>query len=158
MISTSWVNGKSDGFETVKSIRRAVFLEEQGLSDAFVQDEYDAVSAQLLAVDEDGTYAATGRLYPCEDGWRIGRIAVLCDHRGKRLGDLVIRMLCARALDTVPDADITVLAQPQAVPMYEKFGFRAEGEPTFEAGAQVLPMRVKAAAFDWHRPCAAKKG
>ena len=76
----------------------------------------DALSAHLLVRDEDGVLTATGRLYPRADGWRIGRIAVLRERRGRRLGDLAIRMLCARALDTVPDADITVYALPDVAP------------------------------------------
>lgn len=153
MISTEWVNGTGDGFDSVREIRRVVYVGELGLSDHFEQDEYDPMSAQVLVRDEDGVYAATGRLTPCADGWRIGRIAVLPDRRGKRLGDLVIRLLCARALDTVPDADITVLALPDAAALYEKFGFVREGADALEHGARVVPMRVRAATFDWHRPC-----
>jgi predicted GNAT family N-acyltransferase len=153
LISTRWVNGTGEGFEFVCALRRAVYVDEIGLSDAFVQDEWDALSAHLLVRDEDGVLAATGRLYPCADGWRIGRIAVLRERRGRRLGDLTIRLLCARALDTVPDADITVYALPDVAPLYEKFGFVREGDPTLESGASVIPMRVHAANFDWHRPC-----
>lgn len=111
-----------------ETIRREVFLQEQGFS---AQSQFDAMDERSwhLLVEEGGQTVATGRLALDEKGcWKLGCIAVLPAFRGKHIGDFVVRLLVDRAL-SMPPAPIYVMAQQHAVNFYRRIGFVPEGEP-----------------------------
>lgn len=130
------------GFEDLTpayQIRKAVFVEEQGFDEALDQDQFDA--AALHVVVEDGAPCATGRLYFDGDTWHIGRICVLKEKRGMRLGDLVMRVLLFQAME-MKIARIFVGAQLHAVNFYKKYGFEVCGEEYLDENCPHLPMRA----------------
>ncbi|MNV76904.1 putative N-acetyltransferase YjcF [compost metagenome] len=76
-----------------------------------------------------------------ENGYKLERFAVLKEFRGKRVGQALV----AAALSDLPaDADYIYLnAQLDAMPLYAKFGFAAEGDQFEEAGIQHFKMVKK---------------
>lgn len=119
--------------EAARSVRRQVFIEEQGVPEAEEWDTADAAAVHF-ALRSDGTVMGTARLIE-EDGgwWRVGRVAVLPAARGRgggrRLMETAVAFARARgARGIVLDAQVPV------IPFYERLGFVAEGEPFMEAG------------------------
>lgn len=72
-----------------RKVRTAVFMEEQGYKNEF--DDHDADAVHLCIYDgEEGI--ATARSYQKPDGvWVLGRVAVLRERRGHRLGSRLSR-------------------------------------------------------------------
>ncbi|MEJ6629989.1 MAG: YbgC/FadM family acyl-CoA thioesterase [Burkholderiaceae bacterium] len=122
------------------AVRKAVFVEEQGIA---VEDEWDAADAHCLhAVVENrlGQAIATGRLLPSEDGVsKIGRMAVLRAIRGGSFGRQVLNALCDAALAR-GDHTAKLSAQRSAEGFYERLGFRVVGEPFDEVGIPHVHM------------------
>ncbi|WP_343210226.1 GNAT family N-acetyltransferase [Anaerolentibacter hominis] len=125
----------------VLRIREQVFLEEQKAEQSMVWNEDDQTAAHLIIYD--GTKpVATGRLVKEEDGYKIGRIAVCKDERGKEYGDFVVRILLERAFQCQGDK-VKVTAQLHAVPFYERYGFQKSGEEYCSEGLMCVDMSVK---------------
>lgn len=113
-------------------LRRVVFMEEQGFSEAEEFDDLDATARHLLALDGDMP-VATARLMIDGDAGRIGRICVLKSHRGTGLGAALVQDGLAR-LHSMPGLTRAVLgAQVRAMGFYEKLGFTACG-PEYDDG------------------------
>ena len=111
------------------AVRRAVFVEEQGVPEELEQDEKDPACRHALLL-RNGRPVATGRL---ENDGHIGRIAVLRSFRGQGIGTRVIRFLEEKAM--VRGLNRVYLgAQLQAIPFYEKLGYRCYGDQFLDAG------------------------
>ena len=74
-----------------RMVRTAVFMEEQGYKNEF--DDHDAEAVHLCIYDgEEGI--ATARSYRNPEGvWVLGRVAVLRERRGQRLGSRAVQEL-----------------------------------------------------------------
>lgn len=120
-------------------IRTKVFIEEQMVSREEEPDEYDAVADHVVVYEQKQPIAA-GRLVIKEEGFMLGRIAVLPEHRGLGYGDLVVRLLVRRAFD-LGAKEVYLHAQTHAVAFYEKLGFKTVGEKFIEAGIEHIEMR-----------------
>jgi len=126
MIQAVWYAGGAD-YAPSASVRKTVFIEEQGYTLEEEFDEYDKTCPHLVLFDGE-TPVATGRLILLSDGTaKLGRIAVLKSYRGKHLGAEVVRALLERA-KTEGALRAYVSAQSYAVPFYNKFGFLEYGE------------------------------
>jgi predicted GNAT family N-acyltransferase len=68
-------------------------------------------------------------------------VAVLKEFRGRRLGDMVMRMLMVKAHD-MGAAEVFVGAQCRAQGFYEKLGFTVCGEEYDDEGVPHLPMKA----------------
>lgn len=139
MITGKWITGQQD-LTDVLEIRQKVFVQEQGFPAETERDAFDAQAMHALMFDGE-TPVATGRLY--FDGVRLflGRICVLKEYRGQSIGDLMTRLMILRGFDFAKE--IYLHAQPQAQGFYERYGFRAEGEPFLEEGQEHVLMRLK---------------
>lgn len=115
------------------ALRREVFMEEQGISEADEMDDLDDQAVHLLATD-DGKLVGTARLLFDGDTGKIGRICVVKSHRGAGLGrDLVQAGI--DHLKTMPGITQAKLgAQEYAIPFYEKLGFTVCGPIYDDAG------------------------
>jgi len=118
---------------TCLRVREIVFMQEQGVS---LEDELDGLDPDclhLLALD-DGKPVGTARVHLEVDVAKIGRVCVLRSHRGKGLGEKLIRaaVTLAKAQTGVRIAKLS--AQVQALPFYEKLGFTAKGPVYDDAG------------------------
>ncbi len=118
-------------------VRRAVFIDEQGVPEALEWDEHDAVSVHFLAVADDGTPIGCARLLP--DG-HVGRMAVLPAWRGRGVG----RGLLDAILDTAAARGFRLLrlsAQTHAAGFYARAGFVVLGPEYEEAGILHVAMQ-----------------
>lgn len=115
------------------ALRRAVFIEEQGVSEDRELDDKDGHAIHLLATDGDRPVGSARILLDGDTG-KIGRVCVLPPARGTGLGAALIRA----ALDVLRDqpgvARATLGAQTHALGFYEKLGFTAHGPVYDDAG------------------------
>ena len=137
-----------DDLSDVFNIRRKVFVEEQGVSEEEEFDEYDNLSIHALVYDNSNNKkpVATGRVYYDGKNYRVGRIAVLKEERGKYYGDFIVRLLVNKAFLSGAD-EVIINAQVNAIPFYEKVGFRTYGEVFQEAGIDHIAMKVLLNSF-----------
>ena len=114
----------------LRSVRRAVFIDEQSIPEDMEWDEFDEASDHAIAEDSAGTAVGCARLLP--DG-HIGRLAVLSAWRGRGVGSALLMQLVelARARG---HARAILNSQAHAMPFYARHGFVAEGDEYLEAG------------------------
>ncbi|WP_148863054.1 GNAT family N-acetyltransferase [Marinobacter fonticola] len=129
---------------SVGDIRQRVFIDEQGVPPELEWDDTDEISDHYLAVLPDNTPVAVARLVPSVmDVGRIGRMAVLREHRGQGYGDQLLRHLVAEA---APQYDeLWLSAQEYAIAFYEQAGFHVCSTPYDDAGIPHVDMRCLAA-------------
>jgi len=122
--------------EKVFAIRKIVFVEEQNCPPE-LEWEHEDVSTHFLALSDHQPCGAC-RWRKTDKGYKLERFAVLKEFRGQGVG----RALIATVLDDLPaDADYIYLnAQLDAMSLYAKFGFVAEGDQFEEAGIQHFKM------------------
>ncbi|MEM9638817.1 MAG: GNAT family N-acetyltransferase [Pseudomonadota bacterium] len=131
----------TDDLETCLALRRRVFVEEQGVSEAEEVDGLDGTAHHLLASDGP-TSVGTARILIKDHIAKIGRVCVLQSHRGTGLGAEIIRVALdvARAQPGVSTAQLG--AQIQALGFYEKLGFKAFGPVYDDAGIDHRDMEL----------------
>lgn len=129
----------TDAFE----IRSRVFVDEQKMDKDVVFDEDDKVSVHAIVYDTNEKPIASGRIFNDGTEYRIGKIAVLPEARGKKYGDFLVRMLVDKGYLAGAD-NIKVRSQLHAVPFYEKIGFRKCGNVFVDTkdGLTVQPMEL----------------
>jgi ElaA protein len=76
-----------------------------------------------------------------DDGkvWRIGRVVLAPEARGRGLADQLMRT----ALQVCPDRDVVMDAQSPLAKWYGTFGFEVTGEEFLDDGIPHLPMRLR---------------
>jgi predicted GNAT family N-acyltransferase len=117
------------------AVRRAVFIEEQGIPEAEEWDEADETCLHVLVEDDSGPLG-TARLIARGPLAKIGRVAVMPQARGTGLG----RKLMAHMLDEARRAGFTqamLESQVGVIGFYEGLGFVAEG-PEYDDGSGIL--------------------
>jgi predicted GNAT family N-acyltransferase len=125
---------------TCRALRRTVFIEEQGVSEADEVDDLDGEAIHLLAV-ANGTPVGTARLLLLGKVGKIGRVCVLPEARGTGLGAALI-LAALEELRRQPGVREAYLgAQVHAVGFYEKLGFAVEGEEFIDAEVPHRHMR-----------------
>jgi predicted GNAT family N-acyltransferase len=121
------------------ALRRAVFVDEQGVDPALDADGLDEGCVQFLAW-AGGVPIGTARLREVDGNAKAERVAVLEDFRGHGVGLALMNVVeagaRARKLRTV-----LVHAQRAAVSFYEHLGYVASGDEFDEAGIPHLAMR-----------------
>lgn len=122
------------------SLRRTVFIDEQGVSEADEIDGLDQSAIHLLALDGDRP-VGTARLLVKGETAKIGRVCVLAEARGTGLGAALI-LAALEELRRQPGVTLAVLgSQSHATGFYEKLGFAAFGEEFLDAGIAHRHMR-----------------
>jgi ElaA protein len=131
--------GTQEDLSDAHSIRRAVFIEEQGVSYEEEHDGTDGACIHLVLYDEKNTPVATGRIMVTNEDFVIGRVATLKSHRGQGLGTAVMQTLIDACV--MMGAERQILgAQIQARDFYEKLGFVAYGDVYDDAGIPHISM------------------
>ncbi|MGL4238072.1 GNAT family N-acetyltransferase [Tabrizicola sp.] len=121
-------------------LRRIVFIEEQGVSEADEVDGLDGSAIHLLAFDGDHPVGTARMLVKGVTG-KIGRVCVLPEARGTGLGAALI-LAALEELRRVPGVREAYLgSQSHATGFYEKLGFAVEGEEFLDAGIPHRHMR-----------------
>ncbi|NLA77354.1 MAG: GNAT family N-acetyltransferase, partial [Clostridiales bacterium] len=133
MIIERWI---TDGdFSDCAEVRRAVFVDEQGIPETLEFDAWDETSEHYALYDGE-TPVGCARLVDLGGGvFKLGRIAVLESHRKMKLGSKIMGALILRTKEKGAQK-LLISAQTYAVPFYERFAFstcgleyRNEGEP-----------------------------
>ena len=137
---TTWVNAK----DLVAPIRLQVFVEEQGVPEDMEWDEFDQDAWHAIAKFNDQV-VGTGRLILQTNDHiqmaKIGRMAVLKDHRSQGIGQHILRALIQKGKEKGAQAFI-LHAQTHAIPFYASEGFEPHGPIFDEAGIPHVEMRL----------------
>ena len=124
----NWQDAKLDAY----SIRRRVFIEEQGVPEEMELDEFDLDARHALAY-ADSECIGTARLVTLPGNLgRIGRMAVLPGYRGQGIGRELLKTLL-KASRSQDIKQIELHSQVSVIPFYEQFGFIAQGDVYDEA-------------------------
>ncbi|MCB6177749.1 GNAT family N-acetyltransferase [Rhodobacter sp. Har01] len=122
---------------TCRALRRAVFIEEQGVSEEDELDGLDGAAIHLLA-RQDGRPVGCARLLVQGEVGKVGRVCVLPQARGTGLGAALMRA-AVQELRRIPGIrKVKLGAQTHALGFYERLGFTATGPEYLDAG---LPHR-----------------
>ncbi len=100
----------------------------------------DALHLRLL---QDGDLIAAARIFAPADKdapAKIGRVVVSPDHRGKRLGDAVMREAISLCEERHPQTPIYLSAQSHLSRFYGSFGFETTSEEYLEDGIPHVDM------------------
>ena len=125
----TWQDAELDAY----SIRKRVFIEEQGVPAEMEIDEFDLNALHALAY-ADSECIGTARLVTLFGGiGRIGRMAVLPKHRGHGIGKQLLGALL-KACQSQGIKQIELHAQVSAILFYQQFGFITQGDVYDEAG------------------------
>ena len=125
---------------TCRALRRAVFIEEQGVSEADEVDGLDQDALHLLAYSDDRP-VGTARILVKGATGKIGRVCVLPAARGTGLGAALIRAALDELRRSPGVAEACLGAQSHATAFYEKLGFTVEGDEFLDAGIPHRHMR-----------------
>jgi predicted GNAT family N-acyltransferase len=124
--------------EDAFSVRIAVFVGEQGISRDDELDEHEGAAIHCVAY-EGGAPVGAGRVVLIEGYAKIGRMAVLRDHRRNGIGADVLRALEREA--AARGAGMARLsAQVSARGFYERNGYAATGDVYDEVGIPHIAM------------------
>lgn len=139
--------GADDGarMQAALAVRFRVFVDEQHVPAEEEVDAYDrpgSPARHALVRDERGVPVAAGRYFPIDaQRVQIGRMAVLREERGRRVG--------RRLLDALTDdarargfAHAILNAQDHAVVFYAKAGFTPFGATLVECDILHQPMEL----------------
>ncbi|MFN7114085.1 MAG: GNAT family N-acetyltransferase [Alphaproteobacteria bacterium] len=122
-----------EDMKTCLDIRHKVFVEEQQVPANLEIDGLDP-AARHFAVQADGAIIATCRVRLMGSAAKIERVAVLKDHRSRGVGGVLMKYIL-QELSKAGDIQLFKLsAQAEAVPFYEKLGFRTRGSEYMDAG------------------------
>ena len=137
IIQGDWADLQTDA----ASVRRAVFVKEQGIDESEEWDDDDARSHHVILRSKAGLVIGTGRLIPpageaapnSDHIGKIGRMAVIKSCRSTGVGKRLLTAL----LDEAKRRQMThirISAQVAAKALYERAGFVAEGDVYDEVG------------------------
>lgn len=118
--------------EAAFTVRKKVFVEEQGVPLTLELDEFDKTASHFLVYDGPKAIAA-GRIRNVgSDVGKVERVCVLKEYRGKHLGVLIMNALEEHAEQTGIHR-ILLNAQSYAIPFYEKLGYRVTSPEFMDA-------------------------
>ena len=113
----------TDDIATCQDLRRIVFIEEQGVSEADERDGKDDEALHVLA-HLDGAPIGTARVLPFGTTAKIGRVCVLPAARGTGAGIALIDA-CHDVARNAGATRVILGAQLSALGFYERIGYRA---------------------------------
>jgi len=143
----------SENLERAFSIRRIVFIEGQDVPEEDDFDGLDEIAKHILAVNENKKAVGTARFRVTEKHKdnspkkiKLERFAVLEEERGKKKGQKMVEF----ALEQIQKKEefktvemIYLHAQLAAVSLYERCGFKKEGDIFEESGIMHYKMTYK---------------
>ncbi|WP_147111960.1 GNAT family N-acetyltransferase [Tateyamaria sp. syn59] len=129
----TWTIEQTDDVATCQALRRTVFIEEQGVSEADEVDGRDGEALHVLA-RLDGKPAGCARILIDGTTAKIGRVCVLKTARGTGLGAALIKACLDVAREKQGLTKAKLGAQTHALAFYERLGFAAFGPVYDDAG------------------------
>ena len=124
------------------ALRRAVFVDEQGVALEEELDGRDDDAVHLVAVEPDGTVNGTCRLRRDGVTVKLERMAVAPGARGRGLGSALVAE-AERAAGEAGVERIALAAQVAATGLYERAGYAAYGERFLDAGLEHQMMEKR---------------
>lgn len=121
-------------------IRKTVFIDEMKCDLCFLEDELESRAYHLL-IRNGKKAVGTGRILLGQEECYIGRIAVLKEHRGLSIGDLIVKMLIDKAF-RLGIEKVFVYARTKAVSFYQRIGFVVVGDTFVKEGVEVTKMVI----------------
>jgi predicted GNAT family N-acyltransferase len=118
---------------TCRHLRRVVFIDEQGVSEADELDDLDDQAIHLLALINDQPIGSA-RLLITDTTGKIGRVCVLKSARGAGVGAALIGAAVERFRQMPGLTRAKLGAQVHALGFYESLGFQATGSIYDDAG------------------------
>jgi predicted GNAT family N-acyltransferase len=129
--------------EGIYAVRRAVFVEEQGIAADLVFSGDRSDDEMNVAVINGETVIGTARVvFPTRDTAKIERMAVLTSFRNKGVGKGMIAFL-NNQFKHWQVKHIVLHAQYNAISFYESFGFYKSGPYFYEAGLKHIKMEFR---------------
>lgn len=127
------------GLDEAFAVRRAVFVEEQGVPPDRERDEYEDAATHLVA-RRDGTTVGAARMRPLDDtSVKIERVAVRESSRGQGVGRRLMHRTERLARDR--GADTVVLhSQTSVEAFYETLGYETTSGVFEDAGIPHVEM------------------
>lgn len=127
-----------DDLAPLMAVRRSVFIDEQQVPEAEEWDEHDRLCRHWLALTGKRDAVGTARLHP---SGRVGRVAVLREHRGHGVGLLLMDAVIAEARTQALDR-LVLHSQVHAEAFYRRLGFETCSEVFLEAGIAHVEMHL----------------
>lgn len=141
LVSKKVSKADQENWQLVRSIRETVFVIEQEVPIEDEYDEFDETATHFLILDNNEP-AGTCRWRFTANGIKLERYAVLSSKRGKGVGSKLVEATLADIASN-PEAakkQKYLHAQVSAVFLYEKFGFKKEGDQFDECGIMHYKM------------------
>ena len=125
--------------DAIARVRRAVFIEEQGVPEALEWESADADCAWFVAAEPAGEVVGIGRLTP---SGRIGRMAVMPCWRGRGVGGALLAQVIQAARER-GQTSVELSAQTRAMAFYLRHGFSVLGDEYMDAGIPHRAMKLQ---------------
>jgi len=138
----SWEIFQTEDIVACVDLRRAVFIDEQGIAEEDEIDDLDGVATHILATI-DGNPVGTARLLISGTTGKIGRICVLQSQRGTGLGAAIVQFSAEQLKSRGDLTRIALGAQEYAIGFYEKLGFQVCGPIYDDAGIPHREMEIQ---------------
>jgi ElaA protein len=119
-------------------LRQDVFVVEQDCPYPDLDGRDDEPSTRHVLLRDDDRLIGYARVLDERDAWRIGRVALAKDARGRGLADPLVET----ALQVSKGRDVVLDAQSPLASWYATFGFEIAGEEFLEDGIPHVPMRL----------------
>ena len=119
-------------------LRQAVFVVEQECPYPDLDGRDTEGGTRHVALEsDDGILLGYARVLDDGSTWRIGRVVLAADARGRGLADQLVRT----ALSVCSGRDVVLDAQSPLAGWYTSFGFAVDGREFVEDGIPHVPMR-----------------
>lgn len=125
--------------EDAYSVRKQVFVLEQGVPLENEIDQYEAIATHIVGYDENNLPFATGRFRPHDDGVKIERVAIIASHRKSGYGKLLMRFIEDVAKNQGHHS-LMLNAQCHAQTFYESLEYDPFGEVFIEENIEHIAM------------------
>ena len=97
-------------------------------------DEHDCDGTKYIVLLDDGYPVATCRFYNCGDGAvTLGRVVVLPEYRGQKLGSLVVSEAEKWARE-LGKKEVKIDSRLEAIDFYEKLGYKHTDDSVIKSG------------------------
>ena len=123
------------------SLRRKVFIEEQGIDESLDFDGKDGEANHIISLVSNNP-VGVARVRFIDDKAKLERIATLKKYRGKGYGEKMMKYL-VEYCKTKKVSEIYFDSQKHAKIFYEKLGFKQRGEEFEEAGIPHVEMYLQ---------------
>ncbi|CUH64679.1 putative N-acetyltransferase YjcF [Thalassovita gelatinovora] len=129
----NWTIAQTKDIAACHALRRAVFIDEQGIAEADEWDDLDQEAVHLLASIE-GVPVGTARLLTDGTVGKIGRVCVVKSQRGTGLGAALVQAGIDHLSRNATLTTARLGAQEYAIGFYKKLGFAVCGPVYDDAG------------------------